>query len=225
MGEIYLVRHGQASFGAENYDQLSDLGYQQSRWLGEYFRERDIQFDRVVRGGMQRHRQTADSILEAMGGGPQAEEHEGYNEFDFQRVLNAYLHHDPDYPVPDRSDVRAIYRMLRRAMAAWANDELVHELPETWQQFHDRVADALRHTTNGGERGRKILVVSSGGAISMSLKQIMQFETETLINLNLQARNTGINHLYFGADTTYVTSFNHVPHLDRPDRLDAITHY
>jgi broad specificity phosphatase PhoE len=45
MGNIYLVRHGQASFGAENYDQLSTLGQQQSQRLGEYFAQKGIQFE------------------------------------------------------------------------------------------------------------------------------------------------------------------------------------
>jgi broad specificity phosphatase PhoE len=31
MGQIYLVRHGQASFGSANYDQLSELGHEQAR--------------------------------------------------------------------------------------------------------------------------------------------------------------------------------------------------
>ena len=27
MGTLYLVRHGQASFGADDYDKLSELGH------------------------------------------------------------------------------------------------------------------------------------------------------------------------------------------------------
>ncbi|HBD39143.1 MAG TPA: histidine phosphatase family protein, partial [Cupriavidus sp.] len=50
MATLFLVRHGQASFGAANYDCLSDTGRQQSRWLGEYFRDRGVQFRRVVAG-------------------------------------------------------------------------------------------------------------------------------------------------------------------------------
>ena len=29
MGTLYLVRHGQASFGSDHYDQLSELGRRQ----------------------------------------------------------------------------------------------------------------------------------------------------------------------------------------------------
>lgn len=90
MAELYLVRHGQASFGAENYDELSSSGRIQSRWLGEYFAQANVQFDRVVMGTMQRHRQTADGILAAMGG-QQVEivQDAGLNEYDFAALFAA----------------------------------------------------------------------------------------------------------------------------------------
>ena len=50
MAQLTIVRHAQASFGSDNYDQLSDLGFQQSTWLGEYFREREIEFSVLVTG-------------------------------------------------------------------------------------------------------------------------------------------------------------------------------
>jgi broad specificity phosphatase PhoE len=34
MGQVLLIRHGQASFGADDYDVLSDLGWTQGRALG-----------------------------------------------------------------------------------------------------------------------------------------------------------------------------------------------
>ncbi|MGN5766348.1 histidine phosphatase family protein, partial [Acinetobacter calcoaceticus] len=36
MSTSYLVRHGQASFGAASYDQLSAKGEQQSQSAGEF---------------------------------------------------------------------------------------------------------------------------------------------------------------------------------------------
>ena len=44
MGTLYLVRHGQASFGAADYDNLSELGHRQAVRLGEYWRERGMKF-------------------------------------------------------------------------------------------------------------------------------------------------------------------------------------
>ena len=51
MSELYLVRHAQASFGAANYDQLSDLGHQQSRWLGDHLGMRGMAVRSAGGGG------------------------------------------------------------------------------------------------------------------------------------------------------------------------------
>ena len=63
MAKLFVVRHGQASFGAEDYDALSDLGRQQARWLGDYFAERGIRFQRAMSGSLKRQRDTARELL------------------------------------------------------------------------------------------------------------------------------------------------------------------
>nr|WP_250636970.1 phosphoglycerate mutase family protein [Alteromonas stellipolaris] len=100
MTDIYLVRHGQASFGAANYDKLSDLGAQQSKWLGHYFKQRDITFDSVFMGDMVRHRETAEGIAKGAGSLPQANINSELNEFNFQAVATAFLTRYPDQKVP-----------------------------------------------------------------------------------------------------------------------------
>ena len=91
MAILFLVRHGQASFAAENYDRLSELGRQQSAWLGEYFAERGIVFARAVCGTLERQRETARAILQTMGSGLTAEEHPGWNEYSGEALYKAYL--------------------------------------------------------------------------------------------------------------------------------------
>ena len=81
MSLIYLVRHGQASFGAEDYDRLSELGQRQSRWLGEYFAERGLRFSRVLTGTLARQRDTATAILAAMDQAIEPIVHPGFDEY------------------------------------------------------------------------------------------------------------------------------------------------
>ena len=85
MSEFYLVRHGQASFGAKNYDKLSDLGHQQARWLGEYFTSRDIIFSQAFMGDMVRHRETTQGILDGLSQSPVVTIDTGFNEFNFKK--------------------------------------------------------------------------------------------------------------------------------------------
>ena len=68
MGTLYLVRHGQASFGAEDYDNLSELGVKQSVRLGEYWRGKGLKFDAALVGTLKRHAQTYAGICEGMRG-------------------------------------------------------------------------------------------------------------------------------------------------------------
>ncbi|NNE63221.1 MAG: histidine phosphatase family protein, partial [Gammaproteobacteria bacterium] len=66
MSELYLIRHAQACFGSDDYDQLSELGVRQSRLLGEYFDQRGIHFDHLVTGDMRRQHQTMEAVFEGL---------------------------------------------------------------------------------------------------------------------------------------------------------------
>ena len=230
MSELFLVRHAQASFGSDNYDQLSPLGFQQSRWLGEHFRERNIHFDRVITGSLVRQRQTAEGVLEACDRKIQIEELPGLNEFDFH-LLGAEYCRLTNTPLPLRSDGhRPFFQLLRRAMQAWAESTLFASeldgsciLTESWVQFHDRVAASMAAIRNS-DNAERILVISSGGAIAMALSQVLQCSVEALINMNMQIKNTGVSHLYSTQNRLVLSSFNNAPHLERIDRSDALTY-
>ena len=63
MSLLLLVRHGQASWGAHDYDRLSSVGTQQSRVLGAALAARGVRPDLVLRGSMTRHRETAEAAV------------------------------------------------------------------------------------------------------------------------------------------------------------------
>lgn len=223
MAELYLVRHGQASFGSDNYDQLSDLGHQQSKWLGDYFSERDIQFDAMFTGSLVRHRETAAGICEGAGYRPDEQIHNGLNEFDFQSVATAYLNRYPDHRVAKDAPRSDYYRLLRQAMLAWSGNELdSSQLPESWSAFESRVGDALTAMTESS--AKRILVVTSGGAIAMILRHILGYDAATVINMNLQIRNASFSQCFSGKQGIHLNSFNNVPHLDLVPRRHAITY-
>ena len=70
MGVVLLVRHGQASFGTDDYDVLSETGWEQARLLGAWLAGRGVTPDVVVRGGMRRHRETAEGAGRRAPGPP-----------------------------------------------------------------------------------------------------------------------------------------------------------
>lgn len=223
MATLYLVRHGQASFAAENYDRLSDLGRRQAIWLGEYFAERNVVFSRAVSGTLERQRETARLILETRDSALTTEEHAGWNEYSGEALYKAYVGEEWAR-ARARSDVRTVYRAVKSALQAWSEDRLPGPLPETWREFGARIASAMRSACTGLPRDANVLAVSSGGAISRGVADLLQAPARAAIELNLQFRNSGFCELYFSQDSLRLVSMNCVPHLDRAGRRDSITY-
>jgi broad specificity phosphatase PhoE len=219
MAELVLVRHAQASFGADDYDKLSELGWRQSRWLGEYFAERGIEFDRVVRGSLRRHAETLAGIAEGAGRPIDGVEDARLNEYDAHALLHAHL---KGAAKPQGGDRREHFRILREAMYAWTDGTLAGASHEPFADFRNRVLAALAAAREG--RAKRVLVVSSGGPISTVLAEVLGMPLRGVVDLNLQTRNTGITELQTGANRIHCVSFNNVPHLDRPDRAGALTY-
>lgn len=222
MAVLYLVRHGQASFSAENYDCLSELGYRQSAWLGEYFAERGIVFSRAVCGTLERQRQTARAILAAMGQDGVALEHPGWNEYSGDALHRAYLGEGWS-KARAKGDVRAFYRTLKAALTDWSQDKLPGPLPETWQEFGARVRAAMAAACADLPADALVLAATSGGAIGRGVADLVNAPAQTAIELNLQFRNSGFCEIFFSPRSMRLMSFNCIPHLDRAGRRDAIT--
>ena len=223
MAELYLVRHGQASFGADNYDELSPSGRTQSGWLGEYFAQANLRFDRVVIGTMQRHRQTADAILAAMGGPPiELAQDAGLNEYDFEALFAAVGDEGLPSALSATSSKKDFYKGLRHVLQLWADDRLPGAVPETWQQFQTRVQRARSDIQRAG--GKRVLVVSSGGPIAVTAQQVLQAPAASAIALNLQIRNSSVCQYVFNDDAMSLVSFNSVPHLEHAERREFVTY-
>jgi broad specificity phosphatase PhoE len=226
MSELFLVRHAQASFGTDDYDRLSELGHRQAYWLGEYFRYRGLSFDQVISGNMTRHHQTVEGIIRGMALEPVLPDTDpAWDEFDFEAIVGAWLQQNPhEQPTPEASP-QAFSRVLRNALLAWAENGLEAQLPEAWDEFEARIQTGLASLTGQPGDGRRILLVSSGGAISMALRHVLQAPASAMVHMNLQLRNSSVSHLFFKPQNIHFSGFNHVPHLDHPDRGGAVTYY
>ena len=222
MAEFYLVRHGQASFGSDDYDRLSRLGEQQALWLGQYFLERDIHFDRVIIGTQLRHRQTAEGICRGSGQSIAFNEHCGLNEYDFDALFAAVGDQHAQLKQLASGDKRSFYRGLKQVLQLWMEDKLTAAAPESWADFGERVAAARSFIQHSN--AQRILVISSGGPIGMMGRQVLQAPASIAIELNLQVKNTSFSHYYFNQQSVQLASFNNIPHLDLPGRLDSISY-
>lgn len=215
MAELIVVRHGQASFGADDYDRLSDVGREQSRLAGEALRAMGWVPDRLVTGTLQRQRDT----LSEMGFDGAPEQHAGFNEYDFHDLLSVRFAGD----VPDlvQHDRKTHFRTLRETILDWQNGGCVGAA-ESWAEFAARVEAARAFATDTG--ARRVLVVSSGGVIGQLVARAMQAPTAMMMELNLQVKNSSISKFVFSGPRFFLHQFNATPHLDPATRADLLTY-
>ena len=229
MSELHLVRHAQASFGSVNYDQLSELGHRQARFLGDHFKLRNMHFDQLVVGDMHRHHQTMDGICEGLGlDGSDRLVLPGLNEYNFVDMTEAYGKIHGDNPLfqkvmEDPTDKKNYYRLLRQILMAWTSDS-IPGVPETWMQFKARVEDAQNQIKAMADVGNSILAIGSGGSISTFVGLALGIPDENIFDLNLQDKNTAISHFFFNQKKMNLTGFNSVTHLDTNEMEQYITY-
>jgi len=226
MSTLTLVRHGQASFGAADYDQLSELGARQCRRLGEYFAERGIRFDAVLMGSLRRHAQSHAALAEGLGGTPAPLVWPGLNEYDSEALIRAVLTPDEfDRMAADRSPegYRAHFRVLRTALNRWAEGEIEPRGMPSWRDFVGSIVGALdlvRERHHGGQ----VLIVSSGGPIATAVAQVLGAPHQTAVELNLRIRNSAVTEFSFTPKRHMLQSFNGIPHLDAPAYGDWVSY-
>lgn len=217
MGEIVLIRHGQANSAARDeasYDRLSALGHRQAAWLGAHMQEAGERYDRVLMGALRRHRETAEG-LGTLGPAPEVDAR--LDELDYFNLGKA-LRERRGVALPAGEEEFAGH--LSRLLAAWRDAEIMGQ--ETFSDFEMRVTDVLHEAA---EPGRRVLCVTSGGVIAMMVRALLGLDTEGLARIMLPIFNSSVHRLLVTDHGTILAGFNAVPHLDRPERAHARTHY
>ena len=216
MGELVLVRHGQANSAAQDedgYDRLSDLGHQQARWLGDWLRSHDAPFDRVLTGSLRRHRET----LAAMGDlGADPEIDARLNELDYFNLTQAHAAKNGTPPATPETFVHHITDV----MTAWQRAEIQGN--ESYAAFESRVAEML---TIAARPGRRVLCVTSGGVIGMMVRHLLDLDIARMAHLPVPIRTCPIHRVMVLPQAQILSGFNATPHLDTPDRLHARTEF
>ncbi|MCK5926628.1 MAG: histidine phosphatase family protein, partial [Nocardioides sp.] len=140
MGQLLLVRHGQASFGADDYDVLSPTGWEQGRRLGAHLAAAGVSPTALVRGTMRRHRETLEAMCEGAGWATPVDEDGRWDEFDHLGVIARF----PDLPAdPHQLDRRTFQELFERATARWTGGGNDSEYDESFRDFEARASAAL----------------------------------------------------------------------------------
>ena len=233
MSTLALVRHAQASFFAENYDQLSPLGEQQARLLGQYWVQRGVRFDEVYTGPRVRQIETAALAGEAFArAGLPWPEPQFVKELDehqvdrlmkaaMPRIIEEYPHIGPlqaEYQTAEspRDKHRSFQLMFEEVVKLWVAGKVHAPEAESWAEFTARVEAGLQRITDGSQRGRRVAAFSSVGAMTACMRAALGCDDLTALDLGWRVRNCSITDFVFSGSRLTLEGFNAYPHLEDP---------
>jgi len=233
MSIMTLIRHGQASFFASDYDQLSTLGEEQSRLLGRYWGSHGYRFDEVFTGPRLRQQKTAEligeSFRQAGGEWPSPVVLAGLDEYDlkgfmqhrapalatrdshFASLVEAYQH-----STPQQDRLRSFQSMFEQLLLDWQSETRPMANVESWIEFRQRVERSIRQIQKAAPQSSRIAVVTSGGFIGTAVQSILASPDRSALELNWRVRNSALTEFVFTRDRLTLDSFNAVPHLPAP---------
>lgn len=235
VGSIYLIRHGQASFGADDYDVLSPTGYRQAEVLGAHLAELDLRFDRCISGSLFRQRHTAETViaqLEAAGlTGPVLETDAAFNEFDAEAVIRALLPamlpHEPEAldimrnATHNRVEFQRLFALI---IDRWLDGQYDTPALQSWLAFVAQVQSGLDRILDSASPNERIAVFTSAGTITALLHLITRMPARQAFELNWQIVNTSLNQLKFRGREVSLASFNSYAHLQLMKAPELITY-
>ena len=216
MTTIYLIRHGQASFGAESYDKLSPNGELQAKLLGQYFNQILKEEPYVVAGSMQRHQQTANLALAECFPEATIQTDSAWNEFNHQQVFAQYeprfnephlLKQDVENEVNPRAYLAKIFE---GAIERWTGGDYHHEYDESWPDFKSRVETSLQNLCDelAKTKPRYAVVFTSGGVISVAAGKLLELNPNRTFALNWAITNTSMTTLRLVGNEPQLLSLN-----------------
>lgn len=227
MRELLLIRHGQASFGAEDYDQLSPVGEHQSTLLGEWLAACAPAPDMIAMGPRVRHRDTACLCLRTAHVDRQPTVLPGLDEVDHHELL-ARLRPDLAAPGAVRAAMkqadnpyRAFQRLFADAITRWTDGDHDADYTLTWREFRQQVQATLQQLMNAS--GDTMWAFTSGGPIAVIASALLNTPEASAFQLSWPLVNTGITRLRLGSRGATLVTYNAWPHLERAGDARLVT--
>lgn len=216
MPAVIFVRHGQASFGAADYDRLSTRGVEQANVVAEHLLGEGARVDVAVSGALGRQRATAEPIAAALR--CELEIDSRWDEYDADQILT---HHStssvrqqraPGSEAPEVSS-REFQDVLERAVLDWIAAGTAGRAAESWPRFSERVSSALTDLHGRLSSGQTAMVCTSGGVLAVLCTRLLSVPNPTFVAFNRVTVNAGITRVLLGRSGATLLSFNEQAHL------------
>ena len=242
MTTILLARHGQASFGQENYDQLSELGGIQAQLLGQHYATTQRRIDAIFTGSLVRQRDSAQHFWERYQSSITSEHSNGalasvidvnepnsytlpeFDEFNHKDVFiksdsafNSRAAIAAEIAKSDVPDTR-LAELFDQAMQRWHGGDNDQDYIESWPQFNHRAQLALEQVRTkvaslNLDQDSTVLVFTSGGVIAAIAAQLLKQGSQIAYQLNKSLVNTGVTSITLKDQNARLLSLNEYSHL------------
>ena len=234
MSEIYFIRHAQASFEKDDYDQLSPLGIRQAQVLGEYFAHLGLKFDSVYSGYMKRQIDTAEAVLARIPEtGPRLKlrRRSAFNEYDFGAILKyqipLMIEAQPALAetlsrVP--SDRRAFQELFEQAVKRWVSGRHDVDGMETWVDYGARIRRGVQKLMQENGPKKRAAVFTSGGCVAVAVQMALDISDAKTMELSWQVSNTSVTVFKYGTRGMGLSSFNSTAHLEAQNDAGLLTY-
>jgi broad specificity phosphatase PhoE len=225
MSEIYFIRHGQASFGADDYDRLSPLGVRQAGILARYLAQTGKAFDAIYNGRMERQQKTAQEFIDYYSenqlavGRPQIVD--AFNEYDSFAVWEALI---PEMTAEQPSlageleklpgDQKAFQRVFSQVMDRWTKGEYKASGLPRWDDFTRRVVRGIEKIGARHGAKKRLAVFTSGGPISVAVKSALGLSDRMTLEISWQLMNASVTRIKYNSRGIMLAGFNEVAHLE-----------
>lgn len=229
MGTLYLIRHGQASYGEVDYDRLSTTGQDQARALGHWLGR--ARLDRLYAGPLVRQQQTITIAREAAQLATTVEtlpELAEYPAFEMlQHLIPRLVAEDPKFAqLTTQPTPRLLDDAFHTILGRWSRDEWFVEGVERVGEFVARVRAGIDRVLRAAGSGARIACVTSAGPIGVAVGLTFGIPEHRMVRTSIVIRNASITEFRFRSqdfdwqpDQLSLVTFNLTAHL--PEALDT----
>ena len=234
MSNIILVRHGQASFLAQDYDKLCANGEAQAKLLGEYWSQRSIVFDRVYSGPRARQTETARIVEDAYRSAgvdfPETIVMNEFDEYQAEAVLRECLPqllqtnseirelrhaYETSKESGDHGERRKTFeRLFEAVIRKWVAGEVTAPGIEPWRDFCERVERGLTQVVRETPPASSAMVVTSAGVIGAAVRRALHLSSDDALQVTWMSRNASFTTFLASRERFTLSAFNAHPHLE-----------
>lgn len=215
MAKLYLIRHGQASFGTENYDRLSELGRRQAEVLGRYLRDCGLALDAAYCGSLERQKNTAEIALAQLTNKVPLEQDgrfdEVRNDDHLKYLLPAVLEQREDLRAlvdTGRTDSKSYQKLLEAVFRRWVSPGFDEPRTQSWNDYSSGVAAGLADVIREQGSGKRVAVFTSGGTIATGVAHVLGLPGDAVYSFYEPLLNCSITEVLYSGERMSLSSFN-----------------